>query len=215
VGSVGDSLLLPDYQRVSTPVSAEYRGLARAFINRAKSAHYNHNDFINGLTAEIEQRHERHPERSLPADMLASISRRWRAEGDPYRLSFVSNIKNNKGTICEARIGYHGLIHSSWAETEPNAIVVFAALSVTRSKAQISAKVGHTFSAHSIARFYERSRCREDRDVIRAMVTALAIEPKDHCVGADVSAGSWRGIIKSRRVGEDRMLVWCARTWIE
>ena len=111
-------------------------------------------------------------------------------------------------------VGYHGLIHSSWQDTEPNAIMCFVSVCVTRAQAQVAVRVEHAFPAHSIARSYERTGCRSDAEVIGAMIKALTVEPKNHQIGEDVPVGSWRGTIKSRDVGEDQLLVWCARTWI-
>jgi hypothetical protein len=54
----------------------------------------------------------------------------------------------DKGIICEGRSGYRGLIHPGWEEVEPNLVIAFIALSVTRASARVTTKVQHTFSFH-------------------------------------------------------------------
>jgi hypothetical protein len=163
----------------------------------------------------IEQRAARHPARSIPADMINTIVRGWRDAGDQYRLSFVPSVIRGKGTICEARIGYLGLIHSAWEDIEPNLVILFVALTVTRTSARITTRVQHAFSQHSLARFYERSgKCR-DADVIAAMTSALAFDPVGQRLGEEVPIGNWRGIIKQNSKDGDTVQMWCARTWIE
>jgi hypothetical protein len=149
-------------------------------VHKAKSAHYAHNALINGFASLIEERSAKHPERGLPADLLADIARRWRNASDEFRVVFLSNIKNTKGTICEGRIGYHGLIHADW---ETTVVIAFVAISVTRLKAQVTVRVEHSFSFHSLARFYERTGKCEDADVKGAMSTALAFNPADCRLG--------------------------------
>lgn len=187
----------------------------QATIDQVVMAHETHNDLVNGFAALINERHERHPGRSIPAGLLASISHHWRAAADGFRLNFVSNLRNTKGVICEIRVGYHGLIHKDWETAEPNIVIVFVALNVTRASAQITARVEHCFSLHALSRFYERSGCVEDCEVIGAMTKALVIDPKEYESGSDVSCDSWRGTIMHRTVGEDQIRLWSARTWWE
>ena len=138
-------------------VGAQYRGLARSYINKAKSAHYAHNERIDGYVSLIKGRKNKHPMRGLPASLIEDIARCWRAAEDDFCLVFMNKVRNTKGTICEGRIGYHGLIHPDWETTEPNVVIAFVALSITRLEAQFTTRVEHTFSLHSLARFYERS----------------------------------------------------------
>jgi hypothetical protein len=132
------------------------------------------------------------------------------AAADP----FVPSVTRGKGAICEARIAYEGLIHPSWEEVEPNLVVAFVALSVTKPSAKVTVKVQHAFSFHSLARFYERSGARDDRDVIAAMASALVFDPAECRLGEEVPVGNWRGIVKQREKGSDTVQMWCARTWL-
>ena len=212
-----------DRNQISAPVPAEYRGMARTLITRARKAHSLHNRLVNRFAAEIRARCRKHPGRSIPADMLSGIAQRWRAAEDEFRLSFVANLKNTKGVLCEGRIGFHNMIRDAWGTDEngaeikePNLLIVFASLTVTKSEAQLTVKADHSFSFHSLARFYERSGCVEDHEVIEAMTKALTIDPKDHKVGDDVvvSNSGWRGTILRRSVGDnDWVQLWNARTW--
>lgn len=203
--------------RTSThrPIPAEFRGLGRVFLAKVKQAHVAHNGLLNGFTSLITTRVDRYPERSIPADLLADIARQWDRNGDAYRIGFANNLKKCKGVISECRLGYQGLIHPTWEEAEPNAVIVFVSLNVTKGSAQIVVKVNHAFSLHSIARFYERSGYRADRDLYLDMVGALGIEPDRFPIGANIPLGNWRGDIHCRTLGEARMNMWCARTWID
>jgi len=145
--------------------------------------------------------------------MLKGIEAKWKNAADPFRLAWVPDIKRSKGIICEGRINYNGLTHYSWEKTEPNVVISFVALTVTKYRVQVTHRVEHTFSMHSLARFYERSGFRDDADLIGAITLALNVEPKQHELGEDVSVGNWRGLIKRAPVGDDHILVWCARTF--
>ena len=213
--------LIDDKVRTKQPVPAEFRGMARTFVNRARKAHSLHNRLLNRFAAEIAARCKKYPGRSIPADMLAGIAQRWRAAEDEFRLSFVANLKNTKGVLTEARIGFHNMIRDAWGVDEhgeiikePNLLLVFVSLTVTKAEAQLTVKADHAFSFHSLARFYERSGRVEDHEVISEMVKALVIEPKDHEVGDNVICGPWRGNILRRSVGNDDWVqLWNARTW--
>jgi hypothetical protein len=170
---------------------------------------------VNGLVALIEQRVARHPARSIPTELLAGIVRHWKDAGDPFRLSFVPNVTRGKGVICEGRIGYQGLIHPGWEDIEPNLVIAFVALTITKASAQVTVKVQHAFSFHSLARFYERTGMRGDADVIAAMASALIFDPSECCPGDEVRIGNWRGVIKQRTTPQGDIQMWCARTWIE
>jgi hypothetical protein len=146
---------------------------------------------------------------------LAAIVRRWRDAGDQYRLSFVPNVTRGKGVICEGRIGYQGLVHSSWEEVEPNLVIAFIALSVTKASARVTTRVQHSFSFHSLARFYERTGTRSDSHVVMAMTDALVFDPAECRLGDEVRVGNWRGIIKQNSTADGLVQMWCARTWIE
>jgi len=131
-------------------------------------------------------------------------------------LSFVPNITRGRGVICEGRIGYQGLVHQDWEEIEPNLVIAFIALSVTRATTQVTTRVQHAFSFHSLARFYERTGARSDAHVVMAMTSALAFDPPgDACLGDEVRVGNWRGIIKQNSTSDGEVRMWCARTWIE
>jgi hypothetical protein len=96
---------------------------------------------------------------------------------------------------------------------------LFAALSVTRGRAQVSTRVEHTFSLHAIGRWYQRSGLRDDADLLAALTAALAIVPADHFTGADLPVatlhGHWRGRIKQRTHADGNITArWCARTWV-
>ena len=196
-------------------VSAQYRGLARAYIMRARSAHYIHNAMIQSFASLIERRHAKHPDRGIPASLMGIIGRRWEGDSDEFRLVFMNKVRNIKGIICEGRIGYHGLVHPGWEETEPNLIIAFVALTVSRAEAQFTTRVEHAFSLHSLARFYERSGKFQDADVKLAMASALAFNPAECSLGDDVPIGNWRGVIKQRTTNQGVIQMWCARTWIE
>jgi hypothetical protein len=170
---------------------------------------------VNSLVALIERRVARHPSRGIPGDLLAGIVRHWRDAGDQYRLSFVPNITRGKGVICEGRIGYQGLIHPGWEEVEPNLVIAFIALTVTRSTARLTTRVQHSFSFHSLARFYERTGTRSDSHAIMAMTDALVFDPGERCLGDEVRVGNWRGIVKQNSTVDGEVQMWCARTWIE
>jgi uncharacterized protein YacL (UPF0231 family) len=188
--------------------------LARQFIIKVRVAHRKSKALVNTFADEIGERNARHPERGIRADHLKSISRRWQAAGDQYRLAFDDNLVRTKGSLCEVRLGYSKLVHPEWDEPEQNLAILFVSLSVTRKRAQVTVRCEHVFSHHAVARWFERSRKRSDTDLISAMTRALVILPADLELGEDVHVSGWRGsIITRQKKDETRNPIWAARTW--
>ena len=197
------------------PISPEYRGLARSLMQRCKAAHSLHSERINALTGLIEQRNAKHPLRSIPADLVQCIVRSWRDATDPFRLAFSTSITRSKGSVVECRIANQGLIHPQWEEnSEPNLILAFVGLTISKASAQITVRAQHAFSAHSLMRFYERSGLKQDADAISAMASVLVFDPTDVRLGDEVALQGWRGVVKQRATPQGYLKLWCARTWL-
>jgi hypothetical protein len=91
----------------------------------------------------------------------------------------------------------------------------FIALTVTRALARATTRVQHSFSFHSIARFYEHAGTHSDSHMIMAMTDALVFDPAECRLGDEVRVGNWRGIIKQNSTADGQVQMWCARTWIQ
>jgi hypothetical protein len=91
----------------------------------------------------------------------------------------------------------------------------FITRTVTSATARVTARVQHSFSFHSLARYYERTGTRSDSHVIMAMIDGLVFDPADCRLGDEARIGNWRGTIKQNSTADGEIQMWCARTWIK
>jgi hypothetical protein len=206
------------------PVSAEARGKAREFIQRACVEDHRRLGLIKGFLRDIDQRRARHPGRRLRPDMLQDILRRWEAGPCEFRLRFEVEWKGRNFSVIEVAASGGTVTAAGWAAdaAELNLIVNTAALKVGRQGIDFVKMGTICLSFHAIGRYFQRQPDRCGADLLRdlTLFSGVAISPDapEQEVRYPSEGGVWVGQIAVCEIGhraqtEERAAAFI-RTWL-
>jgi hypothetical protein len=204
----------PDLRPFSTPVPAEFKGLARLFRAEVKAVDGAFDHAIATIAAPIRARLKRHPR--LRWEQVAGATRiyhqltpaRFRlteTEVNPDRAAF---------SISEARIGaswMHDLAWNDDAYAEPGVAVVRFSLTLAAGRLREGWVPSAIVSAHALGRRLERARDRSWPALTADL--ALLLDAPEEGEEVETPDGRWVGAVIPMRGKDGWGQVRAIRTW--
>jgi hypothetical protein len=174
-------------------VPAEFIGMARAFRSRVLASNNQMEPLILRILKPLQQRLAKKP--TIRFEMALDTVRRWRAMPAPFRMQPLHTDFNGSDglVIHDWLLSASEQYDKEWERRPEDADIWEAGVSLVRLELNTAGKVRLLddtpyclFSLHSLGRWYERSGCWSDADLIADIAhTFDATEPEQiNCDGA-------------------------------
>jgi hypothetical protein len=191
-------------------VPIEFRGLAREFRRQVEISDMAHIKAVKNIASQLQDRLTR--KARLRDDMVTDIARAVQAINHPFRLRIhIDRPKRGHLRITEFVIGSSMDREADWDEWEKTTAILRVTLT-TEGGLDIKTDPIATISGHAIARYYERTRTRDQTKLLSDLAVVIDAKEADHVA---TPSGVWLGPITHAHEGERRLLIRTVRTYLD